>query len=109
LGAKDRRRDMPRFQGENMKRNLVLLATLKELAARERCTPAQLALAWLLAKGDFIVPLPGTKQRRWLEENAAASDLKPAAETLAALDKAFPRNAAQGTRYPSAMMTRIGL
>jgi len=109
LGAKDRRRDMPRFQGENMKRNLALVATLEELAAQERCTPAQLALAWMLSKGDFIVPLPGTKQRRWLEENAAAASLAPAPETLAALDRAFPVGAAAGTRYPEAMMGRLGL
>jgi len=109
LGAKDRRRDMPRFQGENMKRNLALVATLEELAAQERCTPAQLALAWMLSKGDFIVPLPGTKQRRWLEENAAAASLAPAPETLAALDRAFPVGAAAGARYPEAMMRRLGL
>jgi aryl-alcohol dehydrogenase-like predicted oxidoreductase len=109
LGPNDRRRAMPRFQGENMRRNLSLLATLRELAAAERCTPAQLALAWLLSKRDFIVPLPGTKQRRWLEENAAAASLAPARETLAALDRAFPRNAAVGERYPEAMMKRLGL
>jgi aryl-alcohol dehydrogenase-like predicted oxidoreductase len=109
LGPNDRRRAMPRFQGDNMKRNLALLATLKELAAKEHCTPAQLALAWLLSKQEFIVPLPGTKQRRWLEENAAAASLRPAPETLATLDRAFPRNAAAGDRYPEAMMKRIGI
>jgi aryl-alcohol dehydrogenase-like predicted oxidoreductase len=109
LGVNDRRRAMPRFQGENLKRNLALLATLQELAAQERCTPAQLALAWVLSKREFIVPLPGTKQRRWLEENAAAASLTPTRETLAALDRAFPRNAAAGDRYPAAMMKRIGI
>jgi aryl-alcohol dehydrogenase-like predicted oxidoreductase len=109
LGPNDRRRAMPRFQGDNMKRNLALLATLKELAAKEHCTPAQLALAWLLSKQEFVVPLPGTKQRRWLEENAAAASLRPAPETLATLDRAFPRNAAAGDRYPEAMMKRIGI
>jgi aryl-alcohol dehydrogenase-like predicted oxidoreductase len=109
LSPNDRRRAMPRFQGDNMKRNLALLATLKELAAKEHCTPAQLALAWLLSKQEFIVPLPGTKQRRWLEENAAAASLRPAPETLATLDRAFPRNAAAGDRYPEAMMKRIGI
>ena len=109
LGANDRRRAMPRFQAKNICHNLNLVATLKELAAAERCTPAQLALAWLLSRRDFIVPLPGTKQRRWLEENAAAASLAPKAETLAALDRAFPRNAAQGDRYPEAMMKRLGL
>jgi aryl-alcohol dehydrogenase-like predicted oxidoreductase len=109
LGANDRRRAMPRFQGENMKRNLALLATLKELAAKERCTPAQLALAWVLSKRDLVVALAGTKQRHWLEENAAAASLAPSPETLAALDRAFPRNAAAGDRYPEAMMKRLGL
>jgi aryl-alcohol dehydrogenase-like predicted oxidoreductase len=109
LGPNDRRRAMPRFQGDNMRRNLALLAILKELAAKERCTPAQLALAWVLGKRAFIVALAGTKQRRWLEENAAAASLRPAPETLAALDRAFPRNAAAGDRYPEAMMKRIGI
>jgi aryl-alcohol dehydrogenase-like predicted oxidoreductase len=109
LGPNDRRRAMPRFQGGNMTHNLTLLATLKELAAAERCTPAQLALAWVLSRRDFIVPLQGTKQRRWLEENAAAASLAPKPETLAALDRAFPRNAAAGDRYPEAMMKRLGL
>jgi aryl-alcohol dehydrogenase-like predicted oxidoreductase len=109
LGPNDRRRAMPRFQGDNIRRNLALLATLKELAAKEHCTPAQLALAWVLSKRAFIVALPGTKQRRWLEENAAAASLAPAPETLAALDRAFPRNAAAGDRYPEAMMKRIGI
>ena len=77
LGEKDRRREHPRFFKENMDRNARLLPTLKELAAAERCTPAQLALAWLLSRRPFIVPLPGTKQRRWLEENAKAAELSP--------------------------------
>jgi aryl-alcohol dehydrogenase-like predicted oxidoreductase len=109
LEANDRRRDMPRFQGENMRHNLALVAHLKELAAAEGCTPAQLALAWLLSRHDFIVPLPGTKRRRWLEENAGAASLKPKTETLTALDRAFPRGAARGTRYPEPMMQRLGL
>ena len=109
LGANDRRRAMPRFQGDNMRRNLALLATLKELAAKEHCTPAQLALAWVLSKRPFVVALAGTKQRRWLEENAAAASLAPSPETLSALDRAFPRNSAAGDRYPEAMMKRLGL
>jgi aryl-alcohol dehydrogenase-like predicted oxidoreductase len=109
LEANDRRRDMPRFQGDNMRHNLELVAHLKELAAAEGCSPAQLALAWVLSRRPFIVPLPGTKRRRWLEENAAAGQLKPKAETLAALDRVFRRDAAKGTRYPGPMMQRLGL
>jgi aryl-alcohol dehydrogenase-like predicted oxidoreductase len=109
LGPKDRRRAMPRFQGDNFRRNAALLDRLKELAASEGCTPAQLALAWLLSRRGFVVPLPGTKQRRWLEENAAAADLAPSTETLSALDRAFPPDAASGARYPEAMMRRVGL
>jgi aryl-alcohol dehydrogenase-like predicted oxidoreductase len=109
LGPKDRRRDMPRFQGDNLQKNLRLLETLKSLAAKENCTPAQLAIAWLLAQRDFIVPLPGSKQRRWLEENVAAVDLRLSADTLAALDRAFPPNVAAGTRYPEAQLQRLGI
>jgi aryl-alcohol dehydrogenase-like predicted oxidoreductase len=109
LGPKDRRRDMPRFQGENLTKNFGLVETLKSLAAKENCTPAQLALAWLLSRRNFVVPLPGSKQRRWLEENAAAVELKPSPETLAALDRAFPPGAAAGTRYPAPQMKRLGI
>ncbi|HEX2116518.1 MAG TPA: aldo/keto reductase [Alphaproteobacteria bacterium] len=109
IGPKDRRRDLPRFQGENFAKNARLLEGLKTLAAKERCTASQLALAWLLSRRDFIVPLPGTKQRKWLEENAAAADLRPSAETLAALDRAFPPGVTAGTRYPESQMARVGL
>jgi aryl-alcohol dehydrogenase-like predicted oxidoreductase len=109
LGPKDRRRDMPRFQAQNLDRNMTLLGELRALAEKERCTPAQLALAWLLSRSGFIVPLPGTKQRKWLEENAAAAGLTITGETLAALDRAFPPGAAQGTRYPEALMKRVGI
>jgi aryl-alcohol dehydrogenase-like predicted oxidoreductase len=109
LGAKDRRRDMPRFQGDNLQKNLRLLETVRSLARKEDCTPAQLAIAWLLAQWDFIVPLPGSKQRRWLEENVAAVDLRLSPDTLATLDEAFPPNAAAGTRYPPAQLQRLGI
>ncbi|HUZ74682.1 MAG TPA: aldo/keto reductase [Stellaceae bacterium] len=109
LGPKDRRREHPRFFPENMQRNTRLLDPLRTLAAKEGCTPAQLALAWLLSRRDFIVPLPGMKQRRWLEENAAAADLTPAPETLAALDRAFPRGVTAGPRYPEAQLKRLGI
>jgi aryl-alcohol dehydrogenase-like predicted oxidoreductase len=109
LGAKDRRRDMPRFQGDNLEKNLRLLETVRSLAKKENCTPAQLAIAWLLAQRDFVVPLPGSKQRRWLEENVAAVDLRLSPATLAALEEAFPPNVAAGTRYPPAQLQRLGI
>ena len=109
LGAKDRRRDMPRFQGENLSQNLRLLAALRDAASSEGCTPAQVALAWLLATRPFVVPLPGTRQRRWLDENveAVAITLKPA--TIAALDAAFVPDKVAGTRYPAAQMKRVAI
>lgn len=109
LGPTDRRRDMPRFQGENLGHNLQLVEKLQELARGENCTPAQLAIAWLLSRRPFVVPLPGTKQRQWLEENVEAVALARSAETLAALDSAFPAGAARGTRYPEPQMKRVGL
>jgi aryl-alcohol dehydrogenase-like predicted oxidoreductase len=109
LGEKDRRREHPRFQAENLQRNVRLLDTLKRLASEEGCTPAQLALAWLLSRRGFIVPLPGTKQPRWLEENVRAVDLSPKPATLAALDRAFPLGVTAGTRYPEPQMKRLGL
>lgn len=109
LSANDRRREHPRFQGENLRRNLMLLNTLRVLATKERCTPAQLALAWVLSRRPFLAALPGTKRRRWLEEDVAAVELKPAADTLAALDRAFPLGITAGMRYPEAQMKQVGL
>jgi aryl-alcohol dehydrogenase-like predicted oxidoreductase len=104
----DYRRKQPRFQGENFARNLALVAKVQELAERKGCSAAQLALAWVLAQGDDIVPIPGTKRRRWLAQNigALAVDLQPA--ELAALDAAFPPNAAAGARYPESMQRLSG-
>ncbi|HKT20731.1 MAG TPA: aldo/keto reductase [Stellaceae bacterium] len=109
LAANDRRRQHPRFQAEHLDRNVKLLATLKELAAKENCTPAQLALAWVLSRRPFIVPIPGTSHRKWLEQNAAADAIRPAPETFAALERAFPRGAASGPRYPAAQLQRVGV
>jgi aryl-alcohol dehydrogenase-like predicted oxidoreductase len=109
LEENDRRRDHPRFHEENMSQNMRLLHALQEGAARENCTPAQLALAWLLARREFVVPLPGTKRRRWLRENAMAVDLTPSVETFAALEKTFQPGVTAGTRYPAGQMKRIGL
>ena len=109
LPQNDRRRDMPRFQGGNAQHNAKLVDTLKQLAAKEGCTPAQLAIAWLLSRKPPVVPLAGSSKRKWLEENAKAVDLKPSAATLKALDETFKPGVTQGDRYPAAMMARLGL
>lgn len=109
LGEKDRRRAHPRFQAENLSRNVALLPTIKELAAKEKCTPAQLALAWVLSRRPFIVALPGTSHRKWLEQNVKAAELTVSPTALAALDKAFPKDVAAGTRYPEPQMKRVGV
>jgi aryl-alcohol dehydrogenase-like predicted oxidoreductase len=108
LDADDWRRQSPRFQGENFGRNLDLVARIDSLARRKGCTPAQLAPAWVLARGEDIVPIPGTKRRRYLDENLAAADLALAAGDLAALDEAVPSGAAAGARYPEAGMRAVG-
>ncbi|MEO6354868.1 MAG: aldo/keto reductase [Burkholderiaceae bacterium] len=95
----DYRRHSPRFQGQNFSKNLALVEKVKELAARNGCTPGQLALAWVLAQGDDIVPVPGTKRRRYLEENVKAIDLKLSQDTLTELDAVFPFGSASGERY----------
>jgi aryl-alcohol dehydrogenase-like predicted oxidoreductase len=109
LAPNDARRNMPRFQGDNAQHNARLLERLKALAAREGCTPAQLAIAWLLSREPQVVPLVGTSKRRWLEENAKAVDVRPSAGALSELEEAFPPGVAQGARYPAAMMGRLGL
>jgi aryl-alcohol dehydrogenase-like predicted oxidoreductase len=97
----------PRFQGENFQVNLDLARKVKEFAGKRGCTPAQLALAWVLAKGDDMVPIPGTKHLRYLEENAASADIRLSREELSEIDRAFPMGAAAGTRYPEAMMGSV--
>jgi aryl-alcohol dehydrogenase-like predicted oxidoreductase len=109
LGAKDRRRDMPRFQGENLTHNLAMLETLREAATQQGCTPAQLAIVWLLSRKPFVVPLPGSKQRRWLDQNADAVALSVPPAVLAKLDAAFAPGRTAGTRYPAAQMKRVGI
>jgi aryl-alcohol dehydrogenase-like predicted oxidoreductase len=86
-----------------------LVDALKELAAKERCTPAQLCIAWLLARTPPVVPLAGNSKQKWLEENAKAADLRPSEATLAALDKTFKPGVTQGERYAAPMMARLGL
>jgi aryl-alcohol dehydrogenase-like predicted oxidoreductase len=105
----DNRRNMPRFQGDNAKQNLGLVDTLKQAAAKEGCTPAQLAIAWLLARRPALVPLAGTSKRKWVDENAKAADVKPSAASLTALDNAFKPGVTRGDRYAPAMMARLGL
>jgi aryl-alcohol dehydrogenase-like predicted oxidoreductase len=99
LADDDFRRANPRFQGENFDRNLALADAVRELAAAKQVVPSQLALAWVLAQGEDIVPIPGTKRRTYLEQNAAAADLRLTEEDLAALEKAAPRDAVAGERY----------
>jgi len=109
FGTADLRRGMPRFQAENLVRNLALVERLRRLAADEPASPAQLALAWVLARRPFVVPIPGTRQSRWLDENVAAADLTPAPATLAALDRIFAPGAAAGARYSAEERRRVEL
>jgi aryl-alcohol dehydrogenase-like predicted oxidoreductase len=109
LAADDYRRYSPRFQGENFSKNLELVTRVTELAREKGVTPGQLALAWVLAQGEDIVPIPGTKRRSYLEENAAASEIGLAAEDLARLDELAPKGAAVGMRYPEAMMRYVDM
>jgi aryl-alcohol dehydrogenase-like predicted oxidoreductase len=103
----DTRRMWPRFQGENFQKNLDLVKHIEELAAQEGCTPAQLALAWVLAQGNDIVPIPGTKHRTYLNENFAAMNVKLRAEDLRRIDEIAPKGLALGARYPEALMGSI--
>ncbi len=105
--ADDYRRHSPRFQGENFDKNLELVRRVQTLAGARGCTPAQLALAWVLSRGADVVPIPGTKRQRYLEENAAAAAIELNAEELAEIERAFPVGAAAGLRYPEAMMRSV--
>lgn len=98
--ADDTRRNHPRFQGENFEQNLKLVDRVREIAARKNATPSQLAIAWLLAQGNDIVPIPGTKKRSYLEENAAAAAIELSASDLAGVADAAPKGATAGQRYP---------
>jgi aryl-alcohol dehydrogenase-like predicted oxidoreductase len=108
LALDDYRRTSPRFQGANFQKNLDLVRKVEEFAREKGCKPSQLALAWVLAQGEDIVPIPGTKRRKYLEENAAAIDVKLTAADLVRINKALPLGAAVGTRYPEAMMNALG-
>jgi len=100
LAPDDYRRTSPRFQGENFQKNLDLVARVREIAQEKGCTPGQLALAWLLAQGEDIVPIPGTKRRAYLEENVEALEVALTPDDLRRIDEAAPRGATAGTRYP---------
>jgi aryl-alcohol dehydrogenase-like predicted oxidoreductase len=107
--AGDYRQNSPRFQGQNLDRNLAIVKGIEELAAEKRCTAAQLALAWLLVRGDDIVPIAGTKRRSYLEQNVGAVQVKLSANDLSRLDRAAPRGAAAGARYPQEAMHRVNI
>lgn len=107
LASDDYRRNTPRFQAENFQKNLDLVHKVEEIAKEKRCQPSQLALAWVMAQGKDIVPIPGTKRRKYLEENIAASEVELTKEDLRRIDEVFPRDAASGQRYPEHMMALI--
>jgi aryl-alcohol dehydrogenase-like predicted oxidoreductase len=107
LPADDYRRFSPRFQGENFQKNLDLVRRVEDMARERDCKPSQLALAWVLAQGDDIVPIPGTKRRKYLEENAAALDITLTPDDLQRINTAIPQGAAMGLRYPQEMMKSI--
>jgi aryl-alcohol dehydrogenase-like predicted oxidoreductase len=107
LAERDARRNMPRFQAENLAHNLALVEEVKAHAASEGCTAAQLAIAWVLSRKPFIVPIPGTSHIERLEQNAAAAALRLSADTEDALEHVFAPGAAAGTRYPQAALARL--
>ena len=105
--ADDYRRFSPRFQGENFQKNLDLVRRVEEIAKEKGCKPSQLALAWVMAQDKNIVPIPGTKRRKYLEENIAAIDVKLTMKDLRRIDEIFPTGAAAGLRYPEHMMNSV--
>jgi aryl-alcohol dehydrogenase-like predicted oxidoreductase len=102
--ADDYRRVSPRFQGENFAKNLHVVSRVREIASEKGCTPSQLALAWVLAQGQDIIPIPGTKRRKYLEENTAAIEVKLTPDELVRINDVLPRGSAAGARYPETMM-----
>ena len=107
LPADDYRRNAPRFQGENFQKNLDLVKKIEEMAREKNCTPAQLALAWVLAQGKDVVPIPGTKRRSYLEQNLAAADIKLTRGDLERIDQVVPKGIAAGPRYAEAAMAAL--
>jgi aryl-alcohol dehydrogenase-like predicted oxidoreductase len=108
LAPDDWRRNSPRFQGENFDHNLAIVQTVNEIAADRKVTPSQLALAWVLSQGNDVVPIPGTKRVKYLEENVRATDIHLFREEIERLNEAIPVNAAAGARYPEAAMKAVG-
>jgi aryl-alcohol dehydrogenase-like predicted oxidoreductase len=109
LDEDDFRRSSPRFQGENFNKNLQLVEKIKEIAKQKNCTPSQLALAWVMAKEDFIFPIPGTKHTKYLEENVKATGISLSTEDLRKIENVFPLHAASGLRYTEAGMKTVHL
>jgi aryl-alcohol dehydrogenase-like predicted oxidoreductase len=99
----------PRFQGENFQKNLQMVTRIEEIAKEKRCTPAQLALAWVLAQGQDIVPIPGTKRRTYLDQNLGALEISLTPADLQEIESAAPKGAAVGARYPEEYMNRLGI
>ena len=107
FAADDFRRNSPRFQGENFQKNLDLVAKIEQIAAAKGCSAPQLALAWVLSRGEHVIPIPGTKRRRYLDENLGALAIELSAAESAEIDAAFPPDVAQGTRYTEAGMASV--
>jgi aryl-alcohol dehydrogenase-like predicted oxidoreductase len=109
LPEDDYRRSAPRFQGANFAKNLELVREVEAIAREKGVTPLQLALAWVLAQGEDVVPIPGTKRVKYLEENAAAAQVELSDDELRRIDEVFPAGAAAGTRYPEGGMKAVSL
>jgi aryl-alcohol dehydrogenase-like predicted oxidoreductase len=109
FGEDDFRRNHPRFTGENFARNLELVERVRDLAERKGATPSQLAIAWVLAQGDDVVPIPGTKRRRYLEENLGALEVELTPDDLAAIEEVTPRGSVAGDRYNAQMMANVNV
>lgn len=109
LAPDDFRRISPRFQGQNLRKNLRLVEHIQQMAKEKGCTPAQLALAWVLARGGEVVPIPGTKRRAFLDDNLGALNISLTPAELARIDDFAPRGVAAGPRYPESLMKRVGL
>jgi aryl-alcohol dehydrogenase-like predicted oxidoreductase len=107
LAADDWRRTSPRFQGENFQRNLDTVRKIEDIAAKKGCTPSQLALAWVLAQGDDVAPIPGTKRRKYLDENVAAVNVRLTPKDLAEIGAVAPKGAGVGERYSAAAMALL--